>query len=163
MASENLGENGRVGRRLGVILLYKLVIGMLRTNAEFIEMLTGFAFWQDLKTPCLSNSTNCSEAFPHLKLCPCKKRKERRCFTGQLMATPMATGNHWQPTSASSAPDTKLHHARVAAQMVVLSLPQNGCPAPRTSRLAQIRPHAVARSQLDTLWAHISRHVKTIL
>lgn len=79
MASENLGENGRVGRRLGVILLYKLVIGMLRTNAEFIEMLTGFAFWQDLKTPC-----------------------------------------------------TKLHHARVAAQMVVLSLPQNGCPAPRT-------------------------------
>ena len=87
-ASENLGENGRAGRRLGVILLYKLVIGMLRTNAEFIEMLTGFAFWQDLKTPCLSNSTTCSEAFPHLKLCPWKARNER---TGGV-----SQGNSWQ-------------------------------------------------------------------
>ena len=99
MASENLGENGRVRRRLGVILLYKLVIGMLRTNAEFIEMLTGFAFWQDLKTPCLSN-TNCSEAFPHLKLCPWKARNTKAAFHGATpVATPMAkiAGIHGNP------------------------------------------------------------------
>ena len=71
-----------------MILLYKLVIGMLRTNAEFIEMLTGFAFRQDLQTPCLSISTNCSEAFPHLNLCPWKARNAKKGGVSQ--------GNSWQ-------------------------------------------------------------------